>query len=62
MPTQTIPPNCLSVDQAAAYLGVVPLTVRNLIKRKQLRASRVGRRVIITPAALAKFLDEEAVQ
>jgi excisionase family DNA binding protein len=54
----TIPTNCLSVEAAADYLGVVPLTIRRLIARKKLKALRVGRRVIITPSALAKFLDE----
>ena len=53
-----LPKCCLSVAAAAEYLGVVPLTVHRLIKRKQLKASRIGRRVIITPAALAKYLDD----
>jgi excisionase family DNA binding protein len=47
----TPPKNCLSVNQAAAYLGVQPLTVRLLIKNKKLKAFRIGRRVLITWAA-----------
>ena len=54
----TLPKTCLSVDAAAEYLGVGALTVRRLISAKKLKASRIGRRVIITPAALAKFLEE----
>lgn len=54
----TIPTNCLSIEVAAEYLGVAALTVRRLIARKELKASRVGRRVIITPAALAKYLED----
>jgi excisionase family DNA binding protein len=51
---------CLSVDEVAEYLGVVPLTVRRLIASKELKASHVGRRVIVTPAALAQFLEDHA--
>jgi excisionase family DNA binding protein len=54
----TLPKTCLSVDAAAEYLGVSALTVRRLISAKKLKTSRIGRRVIITPAALAKFLEE----
>jgi excisionase family DNA binding protein len=57
MPVSTIPKNCLSVEAAAEYLGVVPLTVRRLIAAKKLKASRVGRRVVITPASIAQFLE-----
>jgi excisionase family DNA binding protein len=51
------PKNCLSVESAAEYLGVSAITVRRLIARKKLKASRIGRRVIITPAALANYLE-----
>ena len=54
----TLPKTCLSIDAAAEYLGVSALTVRRLISAKKLKASRIGRRVIITPASLAKFLEE----
>jgi excisionase family DNA binding protein len=55
---QAISDHCLSVEAAAEFLDVVPLTVRRLIKRKKLKASRVGRRVKITPDNLAKYLAE----
>jgi excisionase family DNA binding protein len=48
----------LSIAQAAKYLGVQPLTVRRLIARKKLKAFRVGRRVVITPAAIATYLED----
>lgn len=50
-------PRSLSVEETADVLGVVPLTIRRLIKAKKLRASKVGRRVIVRPADLDKYLD-----
>jgi excisionase family DNA binding protein len=58
MSLETIPDRCQSVEAVAEYLDVAPLTVRRLIKRKKLKASRVGRRIKITPANLAKYLEE----
>jgi excisionase family DNA binding protein len=54
----TPPETCLSVDAAAEYLGVQPLTVRRLIARKRLKAFRVGRRVLITRDAIARFQED----
>jgi excisionase family DNA binding protein len=54
----TPPETCLSVDAAAEYLGVQPLTVRRLIARKRLKAFRVGRRVLITRDAIAQFQED----
>jgi excisionase family DNA binding protein len=51
----TPPKNCLSVNQAAEHLGVRPLTVRKLIQHGKLKAFRVGRRVLITWAAIAAY-------
>jgi excisionase family DNA binding protein len=48
---------CMSIDAVAEYLGVVPMTVRRLIDAKKLRASHVGRRVIIRAADVEKYLD-----
>jgi len=42
----------------AEYLGVHVATILRMIKRKELKASKIGRRVIITPQAVAKFLEE----
>lgn len=59
MPTAPIVsyPKSLSVEQTADALGVVPLTIRRLIKSKKLKASKVGRRVIVRPADIDKYLD-----
>ena len=48
----------ISIAEAAETLGVVPLTISRLIKAKKLRASKIGRRVIIRVADIDKYLDE----
>jgi len=54
----TVPyPQFLTIKDAAKSLGVVPLTIRRLIKAKKLKASLVGRRVRIRPTDLDKYLD-----
>jgi excisionase family DNA binding protein len=54
----TPPKNCLSVKQTADYFGVQPLTVRRLIQTGKLKAIRIGRRVLITWAAITKYQEE----
>ena len=41
----------LSINEVARRLGVCRKTVENLIARKELRAVRIGRRVLIREAA-----------
>jgi excisionase family DNA binding protein len=53
---------CISVAQAAEAVGVVPLTITRLIKGGKLRASRVGRRVVINVADLDKYLADNEVR
>jgi excisionase family DNA binding protein len=53
-----LPKTCLSVADAAKFLGVSAVTVRRLIKKKKLRASKIGRRIVVSPAALGRYLDE----
>jgi len=36
----------LSVAEAASYLGVTPLTIRNMLTDRRLRAYTLGRRVL----------------
>jgi excisionase family DNA binding protein len=48
---------CTSIAGAADLVGVVPLTISRLIKAKKLRASRVGRRVVVRVADIEKYLD-----
>jgi hypothetical protein len=54
--TKSIPSKCFSIDSFADFLGVAPLTVRREIDRKKLKASHIGRRVIITPAHAEAYL------
>jgi excisionase family DNA binding protein len=50
----------VSTDEAAEMLGVNPQTVARQIARKKLRASRVGRRVVIRVADIEKMLEANA--
>ena len=54
---RSFPTKCLGIDETAAFLSVARITVCRQIERKKLKASRVGDRVIITPDALAQFLE-----
>jgi excisionase family DNA binding protein len=57
-----LPPKCVSVYEAAELLGVVPLTIRRLIKNGKLRAVHVGRRVMIRVCDLEAFLADNELQ
>lgn len=57
----TMPPTSgirwnLNVDEVAAALRVSPRTVRTLIASHQLRAHRIGRRVLVSNEALVSFI------
>lgn len=54
--TKPIPSKCFSIDSFADFLGVAPLTVRREIKAGRLRATHIGRRVVITPANAEAYL------
>ena len=54
--TAASPPRAQSVDEFARYLGVAPLTIRREIARGHLKASHIGRRVILTPTAVSAYL------
>jgi excisionase family DNA binding protein len=47
----------LTVDEAAEYLRVSRWTVYNLIRSNQLRTVRIGRRRLVTLAALVECVD-----
>jgi excisionase family DNA binding protein len=47
----------LSVEQAAELLGISPWTVRSYIRQGKLRAVRIGRRVLLEEAELARFVE-----
>lgn len=46
-----------SYAEAAALLGVSRWTLRRAVRRKQLRATRLGRRVVFLERNLAAWLD-----
>lgn len=52
----------LSVDRAAERLACSPRLVRDLVRRGELRASRVGRLVRIDERDLEAYLSRNAVQ
>jgi excisionase family DNA binding protein len=47
----------LTVDEAAGQLRVSRWTVYNLIRSNQLRTVKIGRRRLVTPAALVECVD-----
>jgi excisionase family DNA binding protein len=47
----------LTVDEAAEYLRVSRWTVYNLIRSHQLRTVKIGRRRLVTLAALVECVD-----
>jgi excisionase family DNA binding protein len=51
----------LSRAEAAASIGCDVQTIDSMISTKTLRASRVGRRVIIRPEAIKAMLDANAI-
>jgi excisionase family DNA binding protein len=52
-------PISFSVKVAAQQSGLSERTIHAAIKRGKLKVLRVGRRVLITPAALNEFLNNE---
>jgi excisionase family DNA binding protein len=55
---------CISIADAAEFLGVSELTVRRLIDAKKLKATHINRRVVITPQNMEAYLaaSEKVVQ
>ena len=54
-------PEVLTVRQVADFLHVAENSVYGSIRRSELPAVRLGRRVLISKSALVRFLDGEAV-
>jgi excisionase family DNA binding protein len=50
-------PKHLSVAEVAEAMGVVPLTVKRLIKANKLPAKKFARRVVISPSDLDAYLN-----
>lgn len=49
-----------SVSEAAQAICVSPSMIRKLIREEKLQASRIGDRILISPAALEDLLEENA--
>jgi excisionase family DNA binding protein len=56
----TVNMRLLTVDEAADQLRVSRWTVYNLIRSNQLRTVKIGRRRLVTPAALAECVESLA--
>jgi excisionase family DNA binding protein len=52
----------LTVKQAAAHAGLGCSTIRLLIRRRQLKAQKVGRRVVIKTLDLENFLESHPIK
>lgn len=48
----------LDIKAAARLLAISPWTVRLYLRQGKLRAVRIGRRVLIEPAELERFVEE----
>jgi excisionase family DNA binding protein len=55
IPTEKI---ALDIDSAAKAISVSPWTIRKWISTGKLAATRLGRRVCVTPEALRKLVDQ----
>jgi excisionase family DNA binding protein len=51
----------LAVKEAAEFARIAPSTIRLYIRKRQLRAQNVGRRVIIAATELENFLSRNAI-
>jgi excisionase family DNA binding protein len=52
----------LTVKQAAEHSGLGSSTIRLLIRKRQLRAQKVGRRVLIKRSDLERFLEANPIE
>jgi excisionase family DNA binding protein len=53
------PPVLLSVEEAARRLGVKRTTLYGLIRGGQVRSHRIGRRRLVSAAAVAEFASDD---
>jgi excisionase family DNA binding protein len=60
MPIKSAKPY-LTVKEAAEFARIAPSTIRLYIRKRQLRAQKVGRRVIIATSELENFLSRNAI-
>jgi excisionase family DNA binding protein len=55
-------PSFLTIKQAAESSGLGASTIRLLIRRRELRAQKVGRRVLVKRIDLEKFLESHPIE
>lgn len=51
----------LSVDEAAVRIGVSPFTVRTWLRQRRIPFIRAGRRILIAPQEIERFLAANTV-
>ena len=52
----------LSIEEGAVKLGVSPLTLRAWIRQRRLPHLKLGRRVLLDPQDVQRFLDANRVE
>ena len=59
VPTVTHPKPTMSMNDAAQYLGVGRSSLYELVRTRQIRSIRVGRRILIPTHALDAYIADE---
>jgi excisionase family DNA binding protein len=54
--------NLLSVDEAAARLGVSKYTLRGWLFQRRLPHVKLGRRVLVDPADIERFIQDNRIE
>ncbi len=54
--------SCLSVNEAAAHLGVAGVTLRKWLRERRLPYFRLGRRVVVSRRDIEAFLASHRVE
>ena len=52
----------LSNDEAAQVLGISPFSLRGKVYRREVPFIKIGRRVLFSPSALQKFIEDNTFQ
>jgi len=55
-PTDAVKPLAYPVKEAAAQIGIHPLTLHKLLRAGQIKGARVGRKWVVPRKALEEFL------
>ena len=59
MPTERIQRTTLTAKEAAEYLGISYWLITQLVKRKQIPCSRVGKRILFRKEVLDVYLSKK---